>query len=182
MRQRCIARILSPASRLLIVRAGRTREQKMLHTVTLAASSFLRSTAYAVYAMLLALAVAITPAQADTYPSKPVRIIVPYGPGGIADVTMRMVAQNLSQQFRPAILYRKPAGRGRRCRHAVGKGRPSRRLHPRHARRRPHHRQGAVQVPALQYRDRFHADFDHGLLWAGDRNQSRLAATRRSTT
>lgn len=38
-------------------------------------------------------------AQAETYPSKPVRVIVPYGPGGIADVTMRMVAQNMSQKF-----------------------------------------------------------------------------------
>ncbi len=38
-------------------------------------------------------------AQAQTYPSKPVRVIVPYGPGGIADVTMRMVAQNMSQKF-----------------------------------------------------------------------------------
>ena len=84
----------------------------MLHTVTLAASSFLRSTAYAVYAMSLALVVAITPAQADTYPSKPVRIIVPYGPGGIADVTMRMVAQNLSQQFGQQFFIENRPGAG----------------------------------------------------------------------
>jgi hypothetical protein len=34
-------------------------------------------------------------AQAD-YPNHPVRIIVPYGAGGIADVTMRLTAQKLS--------------------------------------------------------------------------------------
>jgi tripartite-type tricarboxylate transporter receptor subunit TctC len=37
------------------------------------------------------------------YPNRPVRIIVPYGPGGIADTTMRIVAERLSfklgQQF-----------------------------------------------------------------------------------
>ena len=46
-----------------------------------------------------ALSAAMAPALAEAYPSKPVRVIVPYGPGGIADVTMRMVAQNLSQHF-----------------------------------------------------------------------------------
>ncbi len=42
---------------------------------------------------------ALTPALADTYPSRPVRIIVPYGPGGIADVTMRLVAQDMSKRL-----------------------------------------------------------------------------------
>ena len=41
-----------------------------------------------------------TPAAADTeYPTRPVRIIVPYGAGGIADVTMRLAAQRLSEKL-----------------------------------------------------------------------------------
>ncbi len=51
----------------------------------------------------LALALIMTTAgRADetlAYPSKPVRIVVPYGPGGIADVTMRLVAKKLSDHF-----------------------------------------------------------------------------------
>ena len=62
-------------------------------------SLLLRYTIHIVSAAALALVVAVGSVKADTYPSKPVRVIVPYGPGGIADVTMRMVAQNLSQQL-----------------------------------------------------------------------------------
>ena len=48
-----------------------------------------------VFASAVSLLAAATcaPAQADNYPSKPVRIIVPYGPGGIADVTMRLAVK-----------------------------------------------------------------------------------------
>ncbi len=39
-------------------------------------------------------------AQAETkFPEKPVRLVLPYGPGGVADVTMRLVAQKLSERM-----------------------------------------------------------------------------------
>jgi putative tricarboxylic transport membrane protein len=53
-----------------------------------------------VLAALLAVCLAAMQAAAQTnYPAKTVRIVVPYGPGGIADVTMRLVAENMSQKF-----------------------------------------------------------------------------------
>jgi tripartite-type tricarboxylate transporter receptor subunit TctC len=52
-------------------------------------------------------------AHAQSYPNRPVRIIVPYGAGGIADVTMRMVAEKLStklgQQF---VIDNRPGAAG----------------------------------------------------------------------
>lgn len=60
------------------------------------------------------LALAFSPAvQAQTsYPSKPVRIILPYGPGGIADVTTRMVALKLSERMGQSFFIDNRPGAG----------------------------------------------------------------------
>jgi hypothetical protein len=36
---------------------------------------------------------------AQTYPARPVRVIVPYAPGGITDVFARLIAQRLSEDL-----------------------------------------------------------------------------------
>jgi putative tricarboxylic transport membrane protein len=58
------------------------------------------------YAVAIACAAALLavagPAEAQSaaeYPHKPVRIILPYGPGGVADVTTRLIAQQLTERM-----------------------------------------------------------------------------------
>lgn len=49
-------------------------------------------------------------AFADTWPSKPVKIIVPYGPGGAVDVVTRKMAQKLTEQTGQSFFVENKAG------------------------------------------------------------------------
>jgi tripartite-type tricarboxylate transporter receptor subunit TctC len=51
-------------------------------------------------------------ARADNYPTKPVRIFVPYGPGGVGDLTMRLLARKLSEQLKQQFVIENRPGAG----------------------------------------------------------------------
>jgi len=62
-------------------------------------------------AALLAAAVAI-PASAQDYPSRPVKIIVPFGAGGPADVTARQIGSILQENFGQPFVIENRTGAG----------------------------------------------------------------------
>jgi tripartite-type tricarboxylate transporter receptor subunit TctC len=84
---------------------------------------FTRRSALAAIAMS-ALSAAM-PAMADTFPSKPIRIVVPFGAGGVADLTARTVGQKLSESLgQPVIIDNKPGAGGVGAGEAVAKAEP----------------------------------------------------------
>jgi len=55
------------------------------------------------------LALFVTGVSAQTWPSKPVRVIVPFPPGGASDALARTVAQKMSEQLgQPFVIDNKP--------------------------------------------------------------------------
>ena len=88
--------------------------------------------AQALAAALLAVAVAGSQALAQDYPSRPVKIIVPFGPGGPADVTARQIGSILQENFgQPFVIENRTGAGGVIGTLEVAKSRAGR-LHPAH--------------------------------------------------
>jgi tripartite-type tricarboxylate transporter receptor subunit TctC len=64
-------------------------ETKMLRNITLAASLLFAATG---------------PALAQSYPNKPVKLVVPFSPGGGTDIVGRLIAQKLSETWNQTVI------------------------------------------------------------------------------
>src|ERR671914_2142414 len=62
--------------------------------------------------LLLAICILARPAAGQTYPTKPVRIILPFPPGGPSDILGRALAQKLTEQLGQQVIADNRPGAG----------------------------------------------------------------------
>jgi len=48
--------------------------------------------------------------HAQDFPARPIRIVIPYSPGSVADVFARIVAQNMQEQWKGSIFVEPKSG------------------------------------------------------------------------
>ena len=61
-------------------------------------------------ALLIAAVAVAASARAETFPSRSIRIIVPYAPGGSIDLTARVIAKNLQDSVGQSVIVENKPG------------------------------------------------------------------------
>ena len=85
----------------------------------------IRSKAVAALLLGIALLASATAASAQPYPARPIKLIVGFAPGGVADVTARVVAQKLADDLgQPVVVDNRPSAGGIVAADAVAKAEP----------------------------------------------------------
>ena len=77
------------------------------------------------FSALLAFSAAFSASAQEPYPSRPVKILVPYGPGGATDIIARIVGQRLTEALgHPFIVENRPGANGNIALEAAAKSPP----------------------------------------------------------
>ena len=77
------------------------------------------------FAMLVAATPAAAQNDASNYPNRPIRIVVPFPPGGPADTITRFVSQKMSEDFgQPVVIENRPGGNTAPAAAAVARAAP----------------------------------------------------------
>jgi tripartite-type tricarboxylate transporter receptor subunit TctC len=67
----------------------------------------------AVLLITLALGAPASANAQGAYPNRPIRVVIPFGPGGFADITMRLIGQQLSDQIgQQVVIENRPSAGG----------------------------------------------------------------------
>src|SRR5918995_1036782 len=67
--------------------------------------------AVGVFGSLVLLAAPISKAQAQSWPQRPVRFIIPFGPGAGADIGARLIQERLQKKWgQPVVIENRPGG------------------------------------------------------------------------
>jgi tripartite-type tricarboxylate transporter receptor subunit TctC len=75
--------------------------------------------------LLTALLLAPALAFAQAYPTKPIRVVLPFGPGGVADITTRTIAPKLGDELgQPIVVDNMPGAGGIRAAETVAHAEP----------------------------------------------------------
>jgi len=75
--------------------------------------------------LALAPALAFAQAASSSYPTKPIHVVVPFGPGGVADITMRTIAPKLGDGLgQPIVVDNLPGAGGIRAAETVAHADP----------------------------------------------------------
>ncbi len=75
--------------------------------------------------LLAALCLAPGLALAQSYPSKPIHVVLPFGPGGVADITTRTIAPKLGDELgQPIVVDNMPGAGGIRAAETVAHAEP----------------------------------------------------------
>src|SRR4030088_1318462 len=82
-------------------------------------------------ALAFAMWAAVAGAHAQTYPSRPVTVIVPFAAGGVTDIVARIVSERMKTALGQSVIIRERERRRRPHRRDPPVSRGARRLHPR---------------------------------------------------